>query len=87
MDKIIFDTQEPPDRGGIFDGDSFQEMEFRAWSNTATTYPKIKLRASSKSNLILRIKKMRKKYGIDLTYKHISPTTIEITFLGRKWNY
>jgi hypothetical protein len=49
MNKIIFDTQMPPDFGGVFDGDSFGEMEFRAWVNTATTYPKIKLRSINKN--------------------------------------
>jgi hypothetical protein len=87
MDKIIFDTQTPPDFGGIFDGDSFQEMEFRAWCNTATTYPKIKLRSSNKGNLIQRIKKLRVKNGIELSISHISGSTIELTFYGRKWNY
>lgn len=87
MNKIIFDTQTPPDFGGVFDGDSFGELEFRAWVNTATTYPKIKLRSTNKNDLIVRIKKMRKNKGIELELKHISPTTIEITFTGKKWNY
>ena len=37
--KIILDTQTPPDFGGVFDGDSFGEMEFLAWCRTAPTYP------------------------------------------------
>lgn len=85
--KIILDTQTPPDFGGVFDGDSFGEMEFLAWCRTAPTYPSIKLRSSNKNNLIYRIKTMRKRNGIELRLNHISATTIEIIFHGRKWIY
>lgn len=83
--KIIFDTQEPPDRNGVFDGDSFNELEFKAWLGTVTTWPRLKLRSYNKNSLIYKIKKLRKANGVDLILKHITPTIIEIEFNGKKW--
>ncbi len=85
MNKIILDTQEPPDRNGIFDGDSFNDLEFRAWLGTVSTYPKITLRSYQKNKLISKIKKMSEKNYASIGIKELSPTRIEIIFKGRQW--
>ena len=85
INKIIFDTQEPPDRNGLFDGDSFNDLEFRAWLNTVATYPRIRLRSYQKNKLIAKIKKMSEKNFARIGIKELSPTRIEIYFKGRKW--
>lgn len=81
----MFDTQVPPDKNGTFDGDSFNELEFRAWLGTVATYPKIRLRSFQKNKLISKIKRLSEKNYTVLLIREISPTTIEIIFQGLKW--
>ncbi len=81
----MLDTQIPPDKNGAFDGDSFNELEFKAWLGTVTTYPKITLRSFQKNKLIFKIKNLSKKNYAHVSIKELSPTRIEIIFKGRKW--
>lgn len=76
----------PPDKNGIFDGDSFYEQEFKAWCYTCDTYNRIKLRTWNISLLISRLNVYEKKYRNKILYKQLSRNLLELQHLGAYWN-
>lgn len=79
-DAVQMDTQTPPDNNGVFDGDSFKEIEFGAWLGTVYTYPRIKLRSQNRTNLKARLKAMSRYYSVRISLKDIDIRTVELTF-------
>jgi len=83
-DAIIHDTQTPVDNNGIFDGDSFNDMEFKAWLNTVYTYPRIRLWSRQYKNLNAKVKAMARKFEVRISIERKNYTTLEVIFRGYK---
>jgi len=75
----------PPDKNGIFDGDSFYEQEFKAWCYTCGTFNVIKLRTWNINLLKSRLKMYEEKYKNKILYKQLSRNLLELHYLGKDW--
>ena len=79
------ETRVPPDKNGIFDGDTFFKSEFDAWCYTCGTFNKIKLRTWNINFLIQRLKQYEEESRSKILYKQLSRNLLELHYLGENW--
>jgi hypothetical protein len=79
------DQKIPYDNNGVFDGDSFYELEYNAWISTCGTFNVIKLRSWNMNFLKERLNKYGEKSRSKILYKQHSKHLLELHYLGKNW--